>query len=100
MNIMMIPHGFKIRKKADAEKFINECMCKGSSYYLKINSEHAVILEKDEEGVSVLIKSGDLNDMFNPLLEVAKTKNNCYNETVEDYIWKYRKYINQKWFND
>ena len=101
VSIMKIPHDFKIRKKSDAEIFIKDCMTNGSSYYLKINKEKAVILEKDSKGnVSVCIKTGDLNDIFNPLLEVARTNNNCYKKTVEDYIWIYRKYINAQWFNE
>ena len=41
-----------------------------------------------------------LKDIFNPLLEVARTKDNCYKKTVEDYIWQNRKYINAKWFKE
>ena len=32
ISIMRIPQGFKIRKKEDAIKFIEKCMCKGSRY--------------------------------------------------------------------
>ena len=99
--IMMIPCGFKIRKKADTKFFTEKCMQKDSEYYLKIDTDFALILEKEKDGeCSVAIKRGDLQDYFNPLLEVANTNNNAYKETVYDYIWKYRKYINAKWFNN
>lgn len=101
VSIMAIPCGFKIKRKVDTERFVNECMCEGSEYYIKISEDLALFLEKDKNGtVSVLEKRWDLYDPFNPLLEVANTSNTAYKETVNDYIWKYRKYINAKWFND
>ena len=101
ITIMKIPHDFKIRKKSDVEIFIKDCMINGNSYYLKISKEEAVIMDKDKDGnVSICIKTGDLYDMFNPLLEVARTNKNCYKKTVEDYLWHYRKYINAQWFNE
>lgn len=101
ITIMNIPCGFKIKKKADVDTFIKDCMCKDNEYYLKINNEMALFIRKEKDSsVSVLEKSGDLYDLFNPLLEVANTSNNAYKETVQKYIWKYRKYINAKWFND
>lgn len=100
IEIMSIPWGFKIRKKVDVDTFINECMCTDNEYYLKINNDLALFIRKDKDSVSIAEKHGDLYDPFNPLLEVANTSNNSYKETVHDYIWKYRKYINAKWFND
>jgi hypothetical protein len=101
MSIMMIPNGFKIRKKADVKTFMEECMCKGSSYGLVIRKDFAVRFEKDKEGnICIMTKHGDLKDIFNPLLTVADTKNNIYEHDVNYYIWHYRKYINAKWFND
>ena len=101
ISIMCVPCGFKIKKKIDIEYFIEKCMQKDDEYYFKINNELAVFIRKYKNGcVSVLIKNGDLNDIFNPLLEVANTNNSAYKETVYDYIWKYRKYINAKWFNE
>lgn len=96
--IMCIPCGFKIRKKTDADFFIEKCMNKDNEYYLVINKDFALILKKENDGtVSVAEKRWDLDDPFNPLLEVANTSNSAYKETVQDYIWKYRKYINAKW---
>ena len=101
VSIMAIPCGFKIKRKVDTERFVDECMCKGSEYYIKINEDLALFFRKENDGtVSVLEKLWDLYDPFNPLLEVANTGNNAYKETVNDYIWKYRKYINAKWFNE
>lgn len=101
MTIMSIPFGFKIKKKTDAYIFMRDCMHNGNTYYVEINNELAIWIEKKQTGtVSILEKRGDLYDPFNPLLEIANTSNIFYKETVQDYIWKYRKYINAKWFND
>lgn len=99
--IMMIPHGFKIKKKADIKTFMEECMVKGSEYVLVIRKDLAIIIEKDKDGnIRVMEKRWDLTNPFEPTLVVADTKNNCYGTTVEWYIWHYRKHINAKWFND
>ena len=99
--IMKIPCGFKIRKKVDIEKFINDCMCKDSRYPITINRNEEIIIEKDKDNnISVAIRNGDLFDIFNPEIEIARTKDNCYDKTVQDYIWLFRKAINNKWFND
>lgn len=99
-SIMCIPSGFKIRKKVDCDTFIDRCMQKGNSYYI-IHEDQQLIMDKDKKGnVSVSIRYGDFRDIFNPSLEVARTKDNCYTETVQFYIWKFRKAINKKWFND
>ena len=101
VSLMTIHCGFKIRKKVDAEYFVQKCMCKDNEYYIKIDKYFALILRKEnDDTISVLKKMGDLYDIFNPLLEVANTNNPAYKETVYDYIWKYRKHINAKWFND
>lgn len=98
--LMKIPCGFKIRSKIDVDKFINDCMCKDSRYPIIINRNEEIIIEKyNDDNISVSIRNGDLFDVFNPEIEVARTKNNCYNKTVQDYIWQYRKAINNKWFN-
>ena len=100
-NLMKVPSGFKIRKKEDVEKFINNCMLKGGQYYIKADEETAYVIEKDtDDEVRVLVKKGDLTDVFNPLLEVACTdKPDTYKITVTESIWKLRKYINAKYFN-
>ena len=98
--IMMIPDSFKIRKKADIKTFLDKCMVKGNRYDV-ITEKTQFIFSKDKEGnISVAIRDGDLTDIFNPSVEVARTNNNCYKNTVEDYIWKLRKYINKKFFKE
>lgn len=100
IGVMKILCGFKIKRKADCEMFINECMQKDNTYMLDISREQRFFLDKDKQGnVSISEKRGDLNDMFNPLIEVASQTNNGYNVTVEDVIWQLRKYINKKWFS-
>lgn len=99
-SIMKIPYDFKIRRKIDCDTFINDCMCKDNTYFV-IDNNIGIVLKKDKNGnVSICEKYGDLHDIFNPLLEVARTKDNCYKQTARDYIWKYRKAINEKWFNE
>lgn len=98
--IMTTPCGFKIRSKADVDKFMHECMGYGE-YCIKINNELLFWITKGKDGsISVAEKIGDLYDIFNPLLEIANTKNKAYKISVRDYLWKNRKYINAKWFND
>lgn len=98
--VMKIPQGFKIRKKADVETFIDKCMCKDNRYCAVNNNGTQIIIEKDKEGnISVCLRDGDLDNIFNPSLEVARTKDNCYEETVQNYIWQFRKAINAEWFN-
>ena len=98
--IMQIPQGFKIRKKVDVETFINKCMCKDNRYSAIDDNGTQIILEKDKDGnISVCLRTGDLKNIFNPMLEVARTKDNCYKETVQDYIWQFRKAINKEWFS-
>jgi hypothetical protein len=101
MIIMVSPNGFKIRRKSDVDVFINQCMLKDNEYYIVTDDGFQFVFRKDKEGnVSVLNRNGDLRDIFSPLLEVARTNNNCYEKTVVDYIWQNRKYINAKWFSD
>lgn len=96
ITVISIPDGFVIRKKADCETFLNECMVRGNSYYI-IKDGVAIIFNKDSnENVNVLKKFGDLTNPFNPELEVANQQNPYYESTVSDIVWKYRKEINAK----
>ena len=98
--IMKIPQGFKIRKKADIETFINKCMCKVNRYSV-IDNDTQCFIQKDKDGnISVCLRYGDFNNIWNPSLEVARTKDNCYDKTVQDYIWKFRKAINAEYFTE
>jgi hypothetical protein len=97
---MKVPQGFKIRKKVDCDTFINDCMCKNNVYSV-IDKNTQIIIEKDKDGnISVSERFGDFTNPFNPSLEIAKTKGNCYDKTVQDYIWQFRKAINTQWFNE
>ena len=101
VTIMTIPCGFKIRTKADVDRFTSEILRNGNNYYIKAKNDFALYICKEKDGsISVAEKLGDLYDMFNPLLEVANTKNDSYKISVRDYLWKNRKYINAEWFND
>ena len=96
---MNVPMGFKIRRKTDVDMFINKCMCKGCRYSIVYQKDKQLFIEKDKDGnVSMAIRNGDLYDIFNPSIEVARTKDNCYDKTVQDYIWQFRKAINKEWF--
>lgn len=99
MTIMKIPHGFKIRKKADLKIFINECMTGGSRYAIITDDGIQFVFYKDKnDNVSVVTVIGD--NIFVPSIKVARTDNNPYKNTVEHYIWQNRKYINKKWFKE
>ena len=64
--ITIIP-GFKIRSKDDTMRFVNECMCKGSTYVIKVAEDKQIIFSKDNNGkVSVCERNGDLSNPFNP----------------------------------
>lgn len=101
VGLMTIIVGFKIRKKSDTMVFVEKCMNKNQEYILKIDDEFAIIFVKNKNGsVSVMEKHYDLYNPFNPTIEVACTNNDSYKETVYDYVWKYRKYINAEWFSN
>lgn len=101
ISIMRIPAGFKIKKKVDVERFIDYCMKNDNEYEVVISVIEKIVITKNNDGnVSFSIKIGDIKNIFIPLVEVANTGNNAYKNSVNDYIWKYRKYINTKWFND
>ena len=98
---MIIPYNFKIRRISDIETFIKDCMVNGNEYCIVTDSGVQFVFSKDKDGeVSVATRDGDLKDIFNPLIEIAKTDKLCYEKTVIDYIWQNRKYINSKWFSN
>lgn len=100
-SVMTIIPGFKIRCKADTMCFANKCMCKGSTYVIKVAENKQIILSKDESGhVHVDCRIGDLSNPFNPSMRMASTERPwVYQINVYDCIWKYRKYINKKWLS-
>lgn len=101
LSLICCPTGFKIRKKSDVRSFITGCIVNGNEYIVRVSSDFAVVIEKDSKGnISIGEKVGDLQDIFNPVLVIANTKNGSSEEFIMDYLWKYRKYINAKWFNN
>lgn len=99
VSLMKIPKGFKIKSKSDVEKFMNECMQVNNTYEVKISGVEKIIIEKTKNHMSFMIKLGDIRDPFIPDIEVAKTNAPQYKHDVQYWIWKYRKYINARWFN-
>lgn len=100
-SIMIIPQGFKIRKKSDIKIFIEKCMQQDDRYQLIVQDGTQMIIEKSKDNaISVSIRKGDLNDIFNPSIQVALSAPDLYDLKVEDWIWNARKYINKQWFNE
>lgn len=97
--IMKIPQGFKIKKKSDINIFINECMQNENEYVIILNSYEAIALQKDNDVISFLVKNGNVRNPFIPYVKIAETNNLTYAYTIEECIWKYRKYINKEWFS-
>lgn len=84
---------FKIRSKADVERFLTESLCPNNTYMVKIREDYAIIIEthKDKE-TEVFAKFGDLRDIFNPLIKLDK-------QEVIHTLWFYRKKINEHFYS-
>lgn len=100
INLIKIPQGFKIRSKADVQKFMDECMLVNNTYEVKVSGVEKITIRKGENDISFLIKLGDVKNPFVPDLEIAKTNDSSYKHDVQYWIWKYRKYINARWFRE
>lgn len=90
---------FKIRSKTDAKRFLHESMMDGECTYF-VNDELLFTIKKNGDNISIVEKWGNLYNPFNPTVEVANTGNPSYKESVYDVVYKYRKYINDMWFNN
>ena len=88
---------WKIRSKEHVKQFLNECLYNGEYYYIHGNNRYYI--RKENGSISISIRDKNSNDVFDPLLEIANTKNDSYRETVFDVIWRTRKSINEKWFS-
>lgn len=88
ISVIQKPQGFKIRKKADVNTFKNVCLCNGSKYTIKINSNFVFFLEKTENNIIGAIRQGDLENIFTPEIQID----------VDKWVWRLRKYINKKYF--
>lgn len=100
ISLMKIPQGFKIKSKSDVQKFMDECMLVNNTYEVKISGIEKITIRKEEDNISFLIKLEDIQNPFIPNMEVARTNGSPYKHDVMYWIWKYRKYINAKWFRE
>ena len=98
--ILLYRGGFKIRNSADVKTFINGIVKPGMEIVVTIERDVEIRFSKDRNGYfSVGYRTGNLRDVFNPTTEVANTnKTGCYKYSVEYYIWKWRKYLNNTLF--
>ena len=86
-------HGFKIRTKEDAKTFIENIS--GDGYVtIKISHNEAYYIYSTKDGLLYIShRIGNLSDIFNPEIRFPKEDN-------VNTVYKIRKYINQKWFNE
>ena len=85
---------FKIKKKADIETFLNECLLKEEVYMIKCRSDYAIFIRtfKDRE-TQITVKYGNLRDIFNPEIQLSTQA-----EIIKT-LWFYRKKINEQFFS-
>lgn len=86
--------GFKIRTKADAERFINNCMGSGV-IIITANGIQYRITKSPEDRITITERIENLNDIFNPAVMIADTHSDIYSYNVADIVYKLRKHINQ-----
>ena len=86
---------FKIRIKNDVNTFLKDCIRGDGSVTIPIDKQHCFFIQRNDALglIEVSEKFGDLQNIFNPELVIP-------DEKMVDYIWKMRKYINNKWFNN
>lgn len=94
MNIFCWRYGFKIRKKADAEKLLNMASesdfghCDSEFYWCDDKYDYCIYPKRKEVGFRSQRERGNI---FSPYFIV---------ENPVDTIWKTRKYINWQYFCD
>ena len=99
--ILMYQSGFKIRNSADVKTFINDIVKPGIEIVVTIERDIEIRFSKERDGhFSVGYRTGNLRDAFNPTTEVANNGVGigCYKNSVEYYVWKWRKYLNNTLF--
>lgn len=99
--IIMYQSWFKIRNSADVKTFINDIVKPGIEIVVTVERDVEIRFSKDRNGAfSVGYRKGNLKDVFNPVVEVANNMANkgCYSNSVENYVWKWRKYLNNTLF--
>lgn len=95
MLVIKYNHGFKIKTKEDAKNFLNNCIKGNGSVTIPVNRHHCFFIRRNDSlnFTEIAEKVGDLENIFNPELVIS-------DELMVDYIWKMRKYINKRWFNN
>ena len=88
-------HGFKIKTKQDVKTFLNDCVKGNGSVSIAVDKQHCFFIRRNDSlnFTEIAEKIGNLQDIFNPELIIP-------DEKMVDYIWKMRKYVNKKWFNN
>ena len=87
-------HGFKIKTKDDARKFIEECISGEGCICIKISKTEIYYFHSSKLGLAYIThRLGNLSDIFNPELRLL-TEDNV------NTVYKIRKYINQRFFNE
>lgn len=94
MNITMWkrPTNFKIKSMFHVKRFLNELLHNGHYYIYESNHELIVIHKKDND-IQVLLKVGQLDDLFNPMFEIP-------DDEIVKFLFKKRKALNNYFFND
>ena len=92
---VMHPEGFRIRSKKDAKRFLDDLFCQGSTATIKDVSHkgmHLIIDRRISEKTLVAYER-DGKSILEPDLMRDGTD-------AVDIVWKCRKSINQRYFND
>lgn len=86
---------FKIRTKNDVNTFLQNCLKGTGSVSVSVDKHHCFFIIRNNalNFIEITEKIGNLQDIFNPELVIP-------DEQMVDYIWKMRKYINKRWFNN
>jgi hypothetical protein len=93
--MLIVPSGFRVKSKEDAKNFISRCLTKGTEIDLYLESDYQIYVKKDENGiVSAGERRGDLDNLFNPYVELANSTNDSYDTSVEDIVWMHKKQFN------
>lgn len=87
-------NGFKIKTKSDAREFIEKCISGDGYICIKISVTEAYYIYSSKLGLAYIThRLGNLSDIFNPELRLP-TEDNV------NTVYKIRKYINQRFFNE
>lgn len=95
--LMWSAQDFKIKSKADAEKFLTEII-KTEVYSFRILDDKEYTISKKKDGWSVcerILFDGMTLTEFDPTFEVSKSL-----EDAVKLVYKYRKIINTYFFTD